>query len=518
MSRRFCCESTIITICSVWGQVQSSLTRQGNAVMGAQLPRYWDDTFLAHCMFPRSHMTSSPFSPMSTDHVAGAALHEGLQPVLRNALTSLNVNLEYELARYRQARQGQLPLRATPPQFQPKRRSLNLMPVPSPRVSPSEVLNTSSNDTTAVTPPPPPPNPRLQSQDVAVPQAASTSEVSALRSALVYAGAAPDETGYLASSAALLEAESSAHSFPSPPEPDFTQAPRRGGESFLTPLGLGGFLLLLVGSASFGFALVNPAVVQNLTKNTPLSKLWPLASESGEREESEATKGAIASNSETSGHPAGQTSPLNPLSPDLSQKEFTRLDLKTLSTVPSGVSPKTPTPNSGRQTPLAPTAPRTPPSAPSRLSATSSVPTVTGIPSTTVAPPQAAFPAPAPSYEPSPAPTYEPDPAPTYEPSPPATIPSNGDNGEADSAGADTYAESPTTRQAPASNYYVVTDYTGDPSLEAARNAVEDAYVRNFDIGARIQLGAFNTPEGAAALMEALESQGIEAQIYEPGQ
>jgi hypothetical protein len=62
----------------------------------------------------------------------------------------------------------------------------------------------------------------------------------------------------------------------------------------------------------------------------------------------------------------------------------------------------------------------------------------------------------------------------------------------------------------------VVTDYTGDPSLEEARTAIDDAYVRNFEVGARIQMGAFNTPEGAAAMIEELENQGIQAEIYEP--
>ena len=66
------------------------------------------------------------------------------------------------------------------------------------------------------------------------------------------------------------------------------------------------------------------------------------------------------------------------------------------------------------------------------------------------------------------------------------------------------------------SSYYVVSDYTGDPSLDEAREVVGDAYVRNFDVGARIQLGAFSSEEGAAALTEELNNQGIEAQIYEP--
>jgi cell division septation protein DedD len=63
-------------------------------------------------------------------------------------------------------------------------------------------------------------------------------------------------------------------------------------------------------------------------------------------------------------------------------------------------------------------------------------------------------------------------------------------------------------------NYYVVTDYTGDQSLEDARTAVGDAYVRNFSEGARIQMGAFDEEGSAQELVQQLEQQGIPAQIY----
>jgi cell division septation protein DedD len=64
--------------------------------------------------------------------------------------------------------------------------------------------------------------------------------------------------------------------------------------------------------------------------------------------------------------------------------------------------------------------------------------------------------------------------------------------------------------------YYVVTPYSGDPSLENAREAVPDAYVRNFEAGASVQLGAFSDSARAEELIQQLESQGIPAEIYRP--
>ena len=99
------------------------------------------------------------------------------------------------------------------------------------------------------------------------------------------------------------------------------------------------------------------------------------------------------------------------------------------------------------------------------------------------------------------APTYQapaPAPAPQPAPAPVESAPAAPDS-------------SPAVSQTPVSSYYVVSDYTGE-----AREVVDDAYVRNFDVGARIQLGAFSSEEGAAALTEELNNQGIEAQIYEP--
>jgi cell division septation protein DedD len=70
---------------------------------------------------------------------------------------------------------------------------------------------------------------------------------------------------------------------------------------------------------------------------------------------------------------------------------------------------------------------------------------------------------------------------------------------------------------APAANsaydYKVVTEYSGDATLEEAQKAIPDAYVRNFSDGARIQLGAFDEAGKAEALAEELEKQGIPAKV-----
>jgi cell division protein FtsN len=78
---------------------------------------------------------------------------------------------------------------------------------------------------------------------------------------------------------------------------------------------------------------------------------------------------------------------------------------------------------------------------------------------------------------------------------------------------------STTISQAPPSSgdrYYVVTDYTGDPSLNQARQAVSDAYVRNFNDGAKVQMGSFTDAASAEQLAQDLQQQGVPAKVYHP--
>jgi cell division septation protein DedD len=80
----------------------------------------------------------------------------------------------------------------------------------------------------------------------------------------------------------------------------------------------------------------------------------------------------------------------------------------------------------------------------------------------------------------------------------------------------------PEVAQAPAASdnssrhYYVVTDYTGDPSLNQARQAVGDAYVQNFPDGAKVRLGVFSDESRAEEMIQSLQQQGIPARIYQP--
>lgn len=463
-------------------------------------------------------MTPSAASQQSPSQTSSAnALVESLQPPLRQALSSLNINLDYELARYRYAKRGEVQPSVQPPQFQRRRRSLSLINVPyQPQRSNSAAQPSTPPAANAahrsVTPPPPPPNPRIYGPNApssgAVPPTVGAhpvgsqpggpaSEVAALRSAIVHQPDQQPDT-YLASSEALLN--NFDPYYPASEPEAFTQTPsKRWFEGLNTPLGLGALMLLLVASAGFGFVLVNPSVAQNLFSNTPLARLWPAT----EAETTGSSEVALEESDETAEF---EGPPINALSPDLSQKEFSDLDLNTLSNLPSN----TPAPAiAGSPVGADATAESDPrqlrPEANNPINNRGSAATreVNEMPRTTTPAPQ---PAPlAPTYQEP----YQPPaatPAPQAAPAAPAG---------ASQPAPPTANDEPASRE-PASSYYVVTDYTGDPSLNSAREVVGDAYVRNFDIGARIQLGAFNTEEGAAALAEELESQGISAEIFEP--
>ena len=64
--------------------------------------------------------------------------------------------------------------------------------------------------------------------------------------------------------------------------------------------------------------------------------------------------------------------------------------------------------------------------------------------------------------------------------------------------------------------YFVLADYNGDESLAKARKIVDDAYVWKFPQGKRIQLGAFYYQTEAARLVSELKAKGISASVYHP--
>lgn len=437
------------------------------------------------------------------------ALADGLKPALKGALSSLNIQLDQELVRYRYAKRGEArPTKA--PHFLSRRRSLNLIG--------EHAQSTRSHQSTpgAAMPPPPPPNPRLredseQTKRSVLPltgaiaptedTATSTSEVAALRSALV-TQPTPTQNEYLASSEALLDSFSRTE--PGPIPDTVMYSPKsRWVDHLNTPLGLGALMLLLVASAGFGFVLVNPVAVRHLVEHTPLARIWPDSEEDANAEEN-----STDSSDDISPDAVQASRPPNPLSPDLSQKEFTNLDLNSLSTLPSETFPASegitgPTSDDDEESAKsqpetgnvenAPSAPRTSQNATPKAE----IPTTTTIPRTTTPPPSRPAPSAAPtSNQPTPQSATT---STSTPPAAPATVTTGNANGDQ-----------------PVSPYYVVTDYTGDPSLATAREAVEDAYVRNFETGARIQLGAFSSEEAAATLVEELQTQGINAEVQTP--
>lgn len=64
--------------------------------------------------------------------------------------------------------------------------------------------------------------------------------------------------------------------------------------------------------------------------------------------------------------------------------------------------------------------------------------------------------------------------------------------------------------------YHVILDYSGESSLTQAQTAVEGVYLRKFPDGIKIQMGAFDSVEGAQTLVNRLKTQGMNAKIYEP--
>ncbi|HSF76921.1 MAG TPA: hypothetical protein VLA84_24220 [Microcoleus sp.] len=263
--------------------------------------------------------------------------------------------------------------------------------------------------------------------------------------------------------------------------------------SLLTPLGLSSMLLFLLSCTALGYAVMYPS---NLVKMAGLNRLLD--------------RNAPSSSDSPASTAISDTSTKElPKAPNLVSKEFVELDLSTLSNVKPTASP-IPSPSPKASIPPTPPAPPGP-------SGAVPIPTEDGNPargreqglnnlSTALLPtpsPSAAQPVPT-------LPTLPPTPSPAQ---PAATSPAT-----ASPAPASPAAASPLGRPARASDgfYYVVTDYTDEKSLQQARTAVPDAYVRNFSKGVKIQMGALNDAASAERLAKELQERGVKPQYYQP--
>jgi hypothetical protein len=351
--------------------------------------------------------------------------------------------------------------------------------------------------------------------------------------------------------------ESSEELLKSIAEEEALRAEREPGllESLLTPLGIGSMLLLLLSSVTFGYVIMNPSSLNllgaqkpsgNTNANSAVSNASPNA----------ATDAPVAS--------AGNSDAL--AGPDLTSQEFKDLNLNTLSTIPpnSTVQPTAlpsagaPGTSSGAVAPIAPANPASSnPVSPNPGINTALAPAPAAIPQVSVPRQVPAAQAPAtadtprrantparsttrraaqserattpvrrsrPVARPS---TEQPSTVTRRSPStsssqasrsipvaPPAAPARTSRPASSESARASRPAAPPSAQSG--DRYYVVTRYNSDRSLTQARQAVGDAYVRNFPSGAQVQLGVFSERQRAQQLMQDLQQQGISAEVYQP--
>ncbi len=267
--------------------------------------------------------------------------------------------------------------------------------------------------------------------------------------------------------------------------------------SLLTPLGLSSMLLFLVSCTALGYAVFYPS---SLAKMAGLNRLVDRQNTPSEAQNTASTV-------------ADTRSKELPKAPNLASKEFVELDLSTLSNVKPTASPITsPSPKAS----IPPT-----PAAISNPIGAVPIPTEDGTAKVREKGLNNLSTALLPSPSPSAVQTV-----PTLPTLPPTASPLAANS--APTATASPGAVSPTvTSPAPAAPlgtpkrasdgfYYVVVDYTDAKSVEQARIAVPDAYLRKFSKGVKIQMGALNDAASAELLVKELQAKGVKPQYYQP--
>ncbi|NET90230.1 MAG: hypothetical protein F6K45_19390 [Kamptonema sp. SIO1D9] len=234
--------------------------------------------------------------------------------------------------------------------------------------------------------------------------------------------------------------------------------------SLFTPLGVSSMLVFLVASSLLAWALM---------PEEAWSKLG--------------LSGIVSAESETTAPQSLEIKPVVPESPEkttippgpnLATEEFVELNLSTL----SNVKPS-PTPQTNIDSSNLPTAPETPGSqqgSPGPLVIKRSSDLATALL------PPSLQPAPVPPANSAPA-TTPTNPFPTAQPSP-----SNSQNNQ---------------------NYVVLIDYSGESSLVKARAIAPDAFVRKTASGDKIQMATFTNQADAQRYVQNLKQQGISASV-----
>ncbi len=379
--------------------------------------------------------------------IADQRSFDGLSPSLQAVLSSLNVNLEAELNRYRRNRilgslsTDDLFADLEDPAFDLETVESTIavpaiaLPAATDRFAEQSVAEYSA----AIGPPPLPPNKKLiadaadaeavneelnkaladlsftTNADAAL--AGSLAKASNLASYQTATGTTSTD-GYLASSERLIASLQDVPEMPGPVDTVFK--PKRKTLSLLAGATLG--LFGLAAGLGASYLMSNPLVAQRLTRGF------------GKNDS------AIATTSKDRFDPPG---------PDLSEQEFVDIDIDNLSSL---------------KMPQAGIDPALQPSAPGSLA---------------LLPPIANQPGAQPPAAPLPAATQA------------AVIPAG-------------------------TNYYVTVPFTTEQGLLNVRQAVDEAFVRQFADGNRIQLAAFDNPEDAQKFLTEVMAKGVTAQVYGP--
>ncbi len=423
----------------------------------------------------------------------------GLKPALQSVLESLDIKLESELTRYRRQKRGESVQASysgnglTPPQ----KTAVDLISL-TPKSNPSQqspTLELSSAqplkfEASSVK--------EQQNQPLVIPAIATfgdngsgdnagtpneTGLSTESAGALVGPSPGTDPKEYLDSSEKLVNSlnRENAHKLAE------LRARRktRSKNSLLSPVGIGSMLLFLAASSTLIYVVTQTADPKDATVRT------------------QANSGGNTNGLSREPAPGNQAPKITP---DLTNSQFKPLDLgnlgtlekKPLVTVPAP-TPQPTVPASGGA--IAPTvtpnpAPGTPsPGEPGLSNLTTDYLAGSGQP--VVIQPSV------PSSPPSMAPN-----AGTLAPATPATP-----------ATAAPATPTPTSGVSPASFpgfYYVVMDYQNEESLWKAREVVPDAYLREYPIGVKIQVAAFEDEPSAQAMVEQIKKQGSTAKIYKP--
>ncbi|MGB3560652.1 MAG: hypothetical protein WBA24_19095 [Geitlerinemataceae cyanobacterium] len=396
--------------------------------------------------------------PSSVKSLDGSSPTSDLQPGLKVALGSMDVELEAELARYR--RQA--------------KKSPSFTPTPTTEIPEGKFKVPPPNLTTDSQPHPAMPPTKLAStpSSTSDPTTQSDSTTSSTTSEVVDPSTIPPAqrdsipNDYLDSSEELLRST----------DDDAVKSDASKQNALLTPLGIGSVLLFLLAAAILGYVAFNRSSPENRAAS-------PVAAP---------TESATGDRVPQSDAPTAAEARKMPSGPNLASEEFVDLDLNSLSSadpspepIPSPIPSPTSTPTTGTASP----------------SPSGNVDSLGNLNSVLL--PSADPENPDETSAETPTPTSSPSDTP--EPSP-----------EASSPDTETVTELPE----PIVNddyygfYFVLVD--AEPEVwQKATEAVPDAYNRTFPMGDRIQMGAFVDRSDAERLVESLNEQNLSAEVYQ---